>query len=180
MAKVDEQTKQDRCDIIMDMQYDINQNNYMKAFVELGLPSYTATGDQPYRFDWQHPKSVEDSAGLGSALHMGLGANWATSISDKVMLTIGVTYDYYSVSDADAQTFLNGNYYEDIYDSILQQWQDAGKTEADMLNPTTGNPVALNIKELESECPGWICTDSGEIESFYKSLGVRVGINAKF
>lgn len=96
------------------------------------------------------------------------------------MLTIGVTYDYYSVSDADAQTFLNGNYYEDIYDSLLQQWQDAGKTEADMLNPTTGDPVALNIKELESECPGWICTDSGEIESFYKSLGVRVGINAKF
>lgn len=166
--------------VALDMQYDINQNNYMKAFVELGLPSYTATGDQPYRFDWQHPKSVEDSAGLGSALHMGLGANWATSISDKVMLTIGVTYDYYSVSDADAQTFLNGNYYEDIYDSLLQQWQDAGYTETDMLNPTTGDPVALNIKELESECPGWICTDSGEIESFYKSLGVRVGINAKF
>lgn len=164
----------------LDMLYDINQNNHVNAFVELGLPSYTATGDQPYRFDWQHPKSVEDTAGIGSALHLGLGANWSTALSDKVMLTVGMTYDYYSVSDADAQTFLNGNYYTGIYNELLKQWQDAGYTEADMLDPTNGDPVALNIKDLESECPGWVCTDNGEIESFYKSLGVRVGIQARF
>ena len=164
----------------LDMLYDINQNNRVNAFVELGLPSYTATGDQPYRFDWQHPKSVEDTAGIGSALHLGLGANWSTALSDKVMLTVGMTYDYYSVSDADAQTFLNGNYYTGIYNELLKQWQAAGKTEADMLDPTNGDPVALNIKDLESECPGWVCTDNGEVESFYKSLGVRVGIQAKF
>lgn len=166
--------------LALDMLYDINKNNRVNVFVELGLPSYTATGDQPYRFDWQHPKSVEDSAGVGSAFHLGLGANWSTAISDSVMFSVGVTYDYYSVGDADAQTFLNGNYYTGIYNNLLQQWEDAGKTEADMLNPTDGDPVAINIKELESECPGWVCTDSGEIESFYKSLGVRVGINAKF
>ena len=166
--------------VSLDMLYDINQNNLVNAYVELGLPSYTATGDQPYRFDWQHPKSVEDSAGVGSAFHLGLGANWSTSLSDTVMLTLGVTYDYYSVSDANAQTFLNGNYYTDIYNELLRQWEEAGYTETDMLNPSTGDPVALNIKDLEAECPGWVCTDNGEIESFYKSLGVRIGIKAKF
>lgn len=166
--------------VSLDMLYDINQNNYVNAFVELGLPSYAATGDQPYRFDWQHPKSVEDTAGVGSAFHFGMGANWSTAISDNVMFSVGVTYDYYTVGDADAKTFLNGNYYNNIYNNVLQQWLAAGHTEADMLNPSTGDPIALNIKEIESECPGWVCTDKGEIESFYKSLGVRLGINAKF
>ena len=166
--------------LALDMLYDINQNNSVNAFVELGLPSYTATGDQPYRFDWQHPKSVEDTSGIGSAFHLGMGANWSTAISDSVMFSLGVTYDYYSVSGADAQTFLNGNYYMGIYNDLLGQWQESGYTESDMLNPKTGDPVALNIKQLEADCPGWICTDGGEIDSFYKSLGVRVGINAKF
>lgn len=166
--------------LALDMLYDINQNNSVNAFVELGLPSYTATGDQPYRFDWQHPKSVEDTSGIGSAFHLGMGANWSTAISNSVMFSLGVTYDYYSVSGADAQTFLNGNYYMGIYNDLLGQWQESGYTESDMLNPKTGDPVALNIKQLEADCPGWICTDGGEIDSFYKSLGVRVGINAKF
>ncbi len=166
--------------LALDMQYDINQNNKVNAFVELGLPSYTATGDQPYRFDWMHPKSVEDSAGVGGAFHLGLGANWSTAISDNVALTLGFTYDYYTVSDADAKTYLNGQYYTDVYNILLQQWIDAGYTETDMLNPTTGEPTAIDIKNLEQECPGWVCNADGEIESFYKSLGIRVGINAKF
>ena len=147
--------------------------------MELGLPGYKATGNQPYRFDWQHPKSVEDEAGMGSALHFGLGANWTTAITNSVALSIGLTYDYYSVSDADAKTYLNETYYTDLYNSILNSatW---GGNEENMLNPETGDPVAINIKNLEEQCPGWVCTSSGEIESFYKSIGIRVGLNATF
>ena len=164
----------------LDMLYDINQHNAVNAHLELGLPSYTSTGDQPYRFDWQHPKSIEDTAGIGSAFHLGMGANWTTALSDSVALSLGVTYDYYTVSDADAKTYLNGDYYMGIYDTILESWLAEGKTEADMLDPETGNIIAQNIAQTAAECPGWVCTSPGEIASFYKSLGVRIGINAKF
>ena len=166
--------------VALDMLYDINQNNYVNAYVELGFPSYTAIGDQPYRFDWAHPKSIEDKADMGGAMHLGLGANWSTMISDNVGLTIGMTYDYYSVSDADASTYLNESYYMGIYNSVLSDWIAAGGDEVSMLNPTTGNQTAIAIKQLEADCPGWVCTSEGEIESFYKSLGIRVGLNAKF
>lgn len=166
--------------VALDMDYYINQYNSVNGHVELGFPGYTATGDQPYRFDWQHPKSVEDSAGMFSAFHLGLGANWTTAITDSVSLSVGLTYDYYTVSDADAKTYLNQSYYDDIYNELLKQWQDAGKTESDMLDPETGDPIALNIKDLEASCPGGVCSSNGEIESFYKSMGIRVGLNARF
>lgn len=166
--------------VALDMDYEINQNNNVNGRLEIGLPGYKSTGDQPYRIDWQHPKSVEDEAGMGSALHLGLGANWSTAITDSVMLSIGLTYDYYSVSDANAKTYLNSNYYTSIYNTILAQWIAAGRTEEEMLNPEGGDAVAQNIKALETSCPGWVCSADGEIESFYKSMGIRVGINAKF
>ncbi len=159
----------------LEMLYDINVNNAVNAYVELGLPSYTATGDQPYRFDWQHPKSVEDSAGIGSAFHLGLGANWTTAITDSVALSLGMTYDYYTVSDADAETYLSESYYMDIYNTILNEGYDGN--EILMLEK---DAVAQNIVKLQEECPGWVCKDDGEIESFFKSLGVRVGIKARF
>ena len=159
----------------LDMLYDINQYNAVSAYVELGLPSYTATGDQPYRFDWAHPKSVQDEAGVGSAFHLGMGANWSTAISDALALSVGVTYDYYTVSDADATTFLSEDYYMGIYNDRLQNMY--GGDEEKML---AEDVIAQNIVQLEQECPGWVCKSPGEIESFFKSLGVRVGINAKF
>ena len=165
--------------IAVDMDYLINQNNAVNGRVEFGLPGYTSVGDQPYRFDWQHPKSVEDSAGMFGAIHFGLGANWTTAITDSVALSVGLTYDYYSVSGADAKTYLNGAYYTDWYDMILNSDTWNGDETA-MLNPETGDPTAINIKNLESECPGWVCSMNGEIESFYKSMGIRVGVNATF
>lgn len=166
--------------LALDLDYLINQNNAVNGYVELGLPGYKSTGDQSYRFDWAHPKSVEDKAGIGSAIHFGLGANWKTAITDRVSLTVGLTYDYYTVSDADAKTYLNEAFYMGIYNGLLEEWIAAGKTEADMLDPKTGDPAALNIKDLEASCPGWVCSSNGEIESFYKSMGIRVGIAAKF
>lgn len=163
----------------LDLDYEINQNNAINGRIELGLPGYNATGNQPYRFDWQHPKSVEDEAGMFGAFHIGLGGNWTTAITDSVALSIGLTYDYYTVSGADAKTYLNGTYYNDWYSQILNSTKWNGD-EAAMLNPETGDATAINIKNLESECPGWVCSMTSEIESFYKSMGIRVGINAKF
>ena len=159
----------------LEMLYDINQNNSVNAYLELGLPSYTATGDQPYRFDWQHPKSVEDSTGVGGAFHLGMGANWSTAITDSVALSIGLTYDYYTVSGADAKTYLNGEYYMGIYNDRLNNVY--GGDEQKMLQE---DGVAQNIAAIKEECPGWVCTTNGEIDSFYKSMGIRVGVNAKF
>lgn len=161
--------------LALDMLYDINANNSFSARVELGLPSYTATGDQPYRFDWEHPKSVEDTAGLGGAFHLGAGASWSTALTDKISLSVGVTYDYYSVADADAETYLSSDYYMGVYNEILND-VFAGDEEKMLAE----NKVAQSIVKLQEDCPGWVCKDGGEIESFYKSLGVRVGINAKF
>jgi len=169
--------------VAMDMEYDINKNNMVSGRVELGFPGYKSTGDQPYRFDWAHPKSVEDKANMFSALHLGMGAQWMTAINDSLALTLGVTYDYYTVSDADAKTYLNSQYYNDMYDARLKLWTDDGKTEDEMLGKVEGVPgdaIAMNIKELEDSCPGWVCSSNGEIESFYKSLGVRLGLVAKF
>ena len=161
--------------LALEMLYDINVNNSVNGYLELGLPSYTATADQPYRYDWQHPKSIEDKGGMGSAFHLGLGANWNTMITKSIALSIGVTYDYYTVSDADATTYLNGDYYMGIYNDRLVNLYD--NNEEEML---AKDAIAQNIVQLESECPGWVCKSGGEIESFYKSMGIRVGINAKF
>lgn len=166
--------------VALDVDYAINPNNAVNGRIELGFPGYTSTGDQPYRPDWAHPKSVDDKADMFSAFHLGLGAQWLTAITDNVSLSLGVTYDYYTVSGADATTYLNSAWYEEIYDKRLSIWESAGKTEAEMLDPKTGDAVALNIVDLLDSCPGWVCKAGGEIDSFYKSLGVRLGLVAKF
>ena len=102
--------------VAVDAYYEINQNNSVNARVEFGLPAYTSTGDQPYRIDWAHPKSVEDSAGIGDAWHMGIAANWLTALTNSVKMSIGFTYDYYNVSGATANTFLNER--KLLYDSL--------------------------------------------------------------
>jgi hypothetical protein len=109
-----------------------------------------------------------------------LGANWKTALTDTIMLSVGLTYDYYSVSDVDAKTYLNEDYYMGIYNTLLQQWIAAGKTENDMIDPTNGDRTALAILQTRDSCPGWVCTSAGEIKSFYKSMGIRVGLAAKF
>jgi hypothetical protein len=173
--------------IALDLNYDINAYNAVNARMEFGLPTYTSTGDQPYRVDWQHPKSVEDKGGFGDAWHVGFGANYMTALTDSVMFTLGFTFDYYSLSGGEASTYLNSDYYLGIYNEILANYIAAGLTVDDMLNGYTSgsttygpNPTAVHIKNLQSECPGWVCKVDNEIESIYKSMGIRVGIQAKF
>jgi hypothetical protein len=147
--------------LALDADYEINQNNAVSARIELGLPAYTSTGDQPYRSDWAHPKSVEDSAGIGDAYHLGLNADWKTALTDTVMLSIGFSYDYYTVSGATAKTFMNRDFYMSMYQGASPEdiaWLDS----------------------IQQACPNFVCSEEGEIDSFYKSMGIRVGIAAKF
>ncbi len=177
--------------LALDMLYDINTNNSVTARFELGLPMYNVTADQPYRPEWQHPKAIEDEAGLGKAIHFGAGAQWRTAITDKVSLSLGVTYDYYNVSGADASTYLNPTPYQEYWDALLGAYEaDYGSNGLDyMLNgvpdPNDPNkllyapdPDAVYINQVRAN--GWKDTVKDEIDSFFKSLGVRVGLNIKF
>ncbi len=159
--------------LAMDMVYDINQYNAVNGRVELGLPMYTATGDQPYRPDWQHPKSVEDTGGLGDAWHLGLGANYLTALTDSISLSLGFTFDYYSATGAEAKTYLNGSYYTAIYNELLGNYD----SEAEML---ASDPTAQSIKEVQTSFPCRVGKSWSEVDSVYRSLGIRVGIDAKF
>ena len=175
--------------LAVDLDYDINADNKVSARVELGLPAYTATGDQPYRPDWKHPKSIEDSAGIGSSYHLGLAALWSTGLTDSVSLQIGLTYDYYTMSGATAKTFLNGlafgvygwpagTSYDTIFEDIV--YNEFGGNQSAALDPYTGSEMAIAIQELRNACPGWVCSTSDEVDSFYRSMGIRVGIAARF
>lgn len=166
--------------LALDLDYAINANNAVNARVEVGLPAYEAIGDQGYRPDWMHPKSIEDSAGMGSAMHFGLGASWLTAITSTVSLSVGFAYDYYSISGATAKTYLNGTYYENLYWEIIDT-SFGGSESAALADP--GSPAGTAIQqilELESSCPRWVCTSKNEIDSFYRSMGIRLGVVAKF
>ena len=177
--------------LALDMDYSITMDDAINARVEFGLPSYTSTGDQPYRPDWQHPKSLEDNAGFGDAYHFALGMNWLHAITDSVMLTLGMTFDYYHVSGADATTYLNPNYYMTNYfyneavaankqfeqnnaGVAFENWSDSDK-----------NGYLYNLQNIIQPidalaAAGWKQESKGEIESMYKSMGLRLGIQAKF
>ncbi len=158
--------------IALDMEYAINDNNIVNAGVEFGLPTYDSKGDQPYRFDWEHPTSVEDKGEFGDAYHVGFNAMWSTSISDAVMLSLGMNYDYYNVSDASATTYLNKAYNEALLYSLETNYNSGeGLTETEYQN-------MLSLKEAKAA--GWKYKSNKEIESVYKSMGIRLGLSARF
>ena len=173
--------------LALDMDYEIDRYNLVNARFELGLPLYTSTGDQPYRSDWQHPKSVEDKGGFGDAWHIGLGANYMTALTDTVALTLGFTFDYYTLSGGEANTYLSSKYYMDIYNEIFQEWIDyyavhyPSMSEAQVKAAMEeSDPTIQNIVKIKNECSGWVCKVDNEIESVYKSMGIRIGVQAKF
>lgn len=158
--------------IALDMEYVINDNNVVNAGLEFGLPTYDSKGDQPYRFDWEHPTSVEDKGGFGDAYHLGFNATWATALSDSVMLSLGMNYDYYHVSDASATTYLNKAYNEALLYSLETNYNSGeGLTETEYQN-------MLSLKEAKAA--GWKYKSNKEIESVYKSMGIRLGLSARF
>ena len=182
--------------LALDMEYDFSADDAINARLEFGLPTYTATADQPYRPDWQQPKSLEDKGGFGDAYHFGFLTNWMHSITNSMMLSVGVTFDYYHIGKADATSFLNQGYYtsnyltpatttntylEGVYggSSYLNWTAVSGRdlTEDKAVYESTLGVIA-DINALAAG--GWSQTVADEIESVYKSLGLRVGILAKF
>jgi len=168
--------------LALDMEYAINNNNFVNAGIEFGLPMYKSTGDQPYRIDWAHPTSVEDKGDFGDAWHLGLNANWSTAITDSVMLSLGMTYDYYKVSDATANTYLNQNYYQTTLDNVnswISQLEALGSLTDDQ--QIWLDSLRADKSQLEAyRSNGWKLENKGEIESIYKSMGIRLGVNVKF
>ena len=168
--------------IALDMEYAINNNNFVNAGIEFGLPMYTSTGDQPYRVDWEHPKSVEDKGGFGDAYHLGLNASWSTAITDSVMFSLGMTYDYYKVNNADATTYINRSLYTNQVTDLTNYIAYLTNQGAD------ANLIAAYQKELDKaqdevdfySARGWKLESKDEIKSIYKSMGIRAGISIKF
>lgn len=161
--------------VAFDVEYKINEDNMITGGIELGLPIYHSKGDQPYRYDWAHPTSVEDEGNFGDAYHFGMLANWVTNITDSTTLSLGVTYDYYKVSDATAKTYLNAAYYSSELTAVNNKIA-TGTLTADEL--AYYQDVQSYLYQLQSG--GWTLEDKSEINSVYKSMGMRIGVNMKF
>ncbi len=166
--------------LALDAEYQINKDNLLTGGIEFGLPIYKSTGDQPYRVDWAHPTSVEDKGGFGDAYHFAMNAGWVTAISDATSLSLGFTLDYYKVSDAKAKTYLSPAWYSaelDAINEILDAYDDGLLTD---------NDIDVDVYEeyqdiyTSWQSAGWAIEDKKEVNSVYKSMGIRVGINMRF
>ena len=167
--------------LALDMEYTINSDNIVVAGVELGLPIYTSEGNQPYRYDWAHPTSVKDEGSLGDALHVGFNANWKTAITDSAMLTLGMTYDYYSVSGATAKTFLNSTYYSELYTDYSRWYTNGTDDNGNALSDYQMEMLEEEMDTIEEySAVGWVLESGGEIKSVYKSMGIRLGVEVRF
>ena len=170
--------------VALDMEYAINDYNLVTAGVAFGLPVYESKGDQPYRIDWAHPTSVKDKGDFGDAYHLGLNAMWSTAVSDTVMLSLGLTYDYYKVSDADASTYYNAAYYQPILNELndivahYNSLDSASLTELQKAEKLYYEQYQQELEGVKSN--GWSDTAKGEIKSIYSSMGIRAGVSIKF
>lgn len=168
--------------VALDMEYTINNNNFVNAGIEFGLPMYSSKGDQPYRVDWAHPTSVEDKGKFGNAYHLGLSAMWSTAVSDSVALSLGMTYDYYKVKDADATTYINRSYYNSIVTSLedaIEYLTDHGASAATIAiyqDKLTDAEKAVDFYSAK----GWKIESKDEIKSIYSAMGIRMGVSVKF
>lgn len=168
--------------VALDMEYAINNDNIVNAGVEFGLPMYTSTGDQPYRVDWEHPKSVEDKGGFGDAYHLGLNAMWSTAITDKVMFSLGMTYDYYNVKNADATTYINQSFYTgqvtSLENTINYLTNNGGSAE--LIAAYQAELADAQDDVTYYSARGWKLESKDEIKSIYSAMGIRAGISIKF
>ena len=107
---------------------------------------------------------------------------WKTFVADSMMLTLGFTYDYYKVSGATAKTFLNSGYYSDMRTDYTNMLND------DYMISIGRNPLSDAQKEaVQDEIAtinsyqnqGWTLESSNEIDSIYKSMGIRLGLEYK-
>lgn len=168
--------------LALDIDYAINATNNFTAGIEFGLPMYDSKGNQPYRVDWAHPTSVEDKGGFGDSYHLGLNATWSTAITNSVVFSLGMTYDYYNAKKADATTFINQDYYKSMVTNL----------EAAIDYLTTSGGSATTIAAYQASLTqaqdivnyyngtGWKIESKDEIKSVYSAMGIRMGLSVKF
>lgn len=178
--------------VALDMEYEIDAKNAFNGTIELGLPGYKSTADQPYRDDLAHPTSFEDSASMGKAMHLGLIANWSTAVADSTFLTLGFTYDYYKVSNATATTYANKDYWTSMYDCyyMLYNNADVGPYGNGGNMPSGGWGYPEDLKPELADAmddimvnyidKGFKDETANEINSIYKAMGIRIGLVTKF
>ena len=168
--------------LALDMEYAINANNNFTAGIEFGLPMYDSKGNQPYRVDWAHPTSVEDKGGFGDAYHLGLNAAWSTAITNNVMFSLGLTYDYYNASKADATTYISQSYYNKIVTDLEDAIAYLTNTGASAATIAAYQESLANAQDLVNfyNGQGWKIESQNEIKSIYSSMGIRLGLNIKF
>jgi len=166
--------------VALDMEYSIDATNNVTAGIELGLPMYDSKGNQPYRVDWAHPTSVEDKGGFGDAYHLGLNAAWSTAITDSVMFSLGLTYDYYNAKKADATTYISQSYYNGIVSDLetAVTWLEANN-RPELSAYQTALTNAKAVVDYYNGI-GWKIESKDEIKSIYSSMGIRLGLNVKF
>jgi hypothetical protein len=175
--------------LALNFESDLNENNFVEGRVELGFPSYHAQGRQPYRFDWSQSPSVEDRAPIFGATHLGLSASWTTMLNRNWGISLGLNYDFYQVKGAEANTYLNGDFWTDILNVIYCGSNDFNNCTFPFGETTDGffpdlmfenNDTAASIAALYSYCHGWTCRMQNEVNSFYRSVGIRLGITGRF
>lgn len=168
--------------VALDMEYAINANNNFSAGIEFGLPMYDSKGNQPYRIDWAHPTSVEDKGGFGDAYHLGLNAAWSTAITDNVMFSLGLTYDYYNAKKADATTYINQGYYNKIVSDLEEAIAYLESVSASTATIAAYQASLANAEDVVDyyNGKGWKIESKDEIKSIYSSMGIRLGLNVKF
>ena len=98
------------------------------------------------------------------------------------MLSLGMTYDYYKVSGATANTYLNKSYYETMLDNVndwVVHYEGLGSlTEEQQVIYESFKDEQTTLKAYKAA--GWKQESKNEIESIYKSMGIRLGVNVKF
>ena len=104
------------------------------------------------------------------------------------MLTLGMTFDYYHISNADATSYLNSNWYITRYKNpaiaenntlVQQNGTDLSTwSAADRATYAENQETINSINQLEAR--GWKQEVAGEIESLYKSMGIRIGLQTRF
>ena len=164
--------------IAADIDVGLGGDYSMSGRIEIGFPGYEAVGDQPYRIDWAHPKSLGDKKGMFGALHLGMGANWMAKISDQMRMSIGLTYDYYEVKKADAVSYLSKYYYDGV-----RKWAEDPKEDGTGPGKDADRrqDVIDQLDDLYKSCNNsWTCVDPGEVNSFYRAVGIRIGIEGEF
>ena len=98
------------------------------------------------------------------------------------MFSLGMTYDFYKVNNADATTYINRSLYTNQVTDLTNYIAYLTNQGADA-NLIAAYQTELNKAQADVDfysARGWKLESKDEIKSIYKSMGIRAGISIKF